>query len=373
MARKTLKILNVVGARPNFMKIAPIIAEIKKRGVKQTLVHTGQHYDYRMSRLFFKDLELPRPDINLGVGSGTHAVQTAEIIKRSEAVFKSEKPDIVLVVGDVNSTLAGALTATKMGIPVAHVEAGLRSFDRSMPEEVNRLMTDSIAEYLFVTEESGVRNLRNEGIPSKKIYFVGNTMIDTLLKYKEKALRIKPLNKNLDPYQKYCILTLHRPNNIENKKNLKNILHAIKIISKDIAVVFPAHPRTLNKIIKFGLRKEFLEVKEKINKGIYVVEPLGYLQFLSLMTRAKLVFTDSGGIQEETTVLGIPCITLRENTERPVTVKYGTNVLTGADSERILHEAYKRLNGNLIRHKIPKYWDGKAAERIVKILIKSYL
>jgi len=363
-----IKVINIVGARPNFMKIAPIIEEMKKAGLGQILIHTGQHYDYQMSRLFFDELKLPRPHINLGVGSGTHAQQTGEIMKKVERVFVKEKPDLVVVVGDVNSTLACALTASKLMIPVAHVEAGLRSFDRSMPEEINRVLTDAISEYLFVTEESGIKNLLREGISKDKIFFVGNTMIDTLLKYKKKAKYTSPLDGIPLNHIPYAVLTLHRPNNIEDKKRLECILKALKTVSKEIPIIFPAHPRTLKQLRRFGMTGFLTEVNSSITSGIYLVKPLGYLQFLNLMMKSRLVFTDSGGIQEETTVLGIPCLTLRENTERPVTITYGTNVLVGADRERIVNEARKRLNGMVKKQCIPELWDGRAAERIVSIL-----
>ena len=335
------------------------------------LVHTGQHYDNKMSKLFFDDLHLPKPDINLGVGSGSHAEQTGEIMKRAEAVFIKEKPDLILVVGDVNSTLACALTASKLGIRVAHVEAGLRSFDRSMPEEINRILTDAISDYLFVSEESGVVNLRKEGITKEKIFFVGNTMIDTLLQHKAKARVISPLNGIYLKRQPYAVLTLHRPNNVDNKNNLKNILETLREISFDMPIMFPVHPRTLEQIKKFGFENLLSDIIGGIKAGIYRVEPLGYLKFLNLMMNAKMVFTDSGGIQEETTVLGIPCITLRENTERPVTLTSGTNVLVGINRDKIIRETRKRLNGFESDKQTPKFWDGKAAKRIVKILIKQ--
>jgi UDP-N-acetylglucosamine 2-epimerase (non-hydrolysing) len=371
MLKKQIKVINIVGARPNFMKIAPIIEEMEKVGFDQILVHTGQHYDYQMSKLFFDELELPRPHIDLGVGSGTHAEQTGEIMKRIEPIFVKEAPDLVLVVGDVNSTLACALTASKMGIPVAHVEAGLRSFDRSMPEEINRILTDAISTYLFVTEHSGLVNLINEGIPKEKIFFVGNTMIDTLLKHKKRAEMISPLNGVNIKGRSYGVLTLHRPSNVENRENMKNIFEALTDISHDIPIIFPVHPRTLKQIETFGLSGLLSEITSEIKTGIYMIEPLGYLQFLSLMIGAKIVFTDSGGIQEETTVLGIPCITLRENTERPITLTSGTNILVGANKDRILRAAKEGLNGFESDKQIPVFWDGKAAKRIVKILVNE--
>jgi len=380
MTRKPIKVVNIVGARPNFMKMAPIVEEMKRANFIQILVHTGQHYDYKMSELFFDELKLPKPHIDLAVGSGSHAAQTGEIMKRVEPILIKENPDTVLVVGDVNSTLACALTACKLGIPVAHVEAGLRSFDRSMPEEINRVLTDAIADYLFTTEESAVINLKREGISDEKIFFVGNTMIDTLLKYKNKAEVTPVLLNGIDiKKQSYGVLTLHRPSNVENKKNLKNILYALKEISKKIPIIFPVHPRTLRQIEKIGLTGFFSDITSGVNtgrkkaptalsNGVYTIEPLGYLQFLSLMIGARIVFTDSGGMQEETTILGVPCITLRDNTERPITVSIGTNIVTGTDRDKIVQEAEKRLDGFKNSGQIPHLWDGKAAKRIVKVL-----
>jgi UDP-N-acetylglucosamine 2-epimerase (non-hydrolysing) len=373
MMKKQMKVINIVGARPNFMKMGPIVEEMEKSNFSQILIHTGQHYDYKMSKLFFDDLGLPRPHVNLSVGSGSHAVQTGEIMKGIESVFIKEKPALVLVVGDVNSTLACAITASKLRIPVAHVEAGLRSFDRGMPEEINRVLTDAVSDYLFITEDSAEINLKREGIAQEKIFFVGNTMIDTLLKFRERAQTMPVLINGADiKKQTYSILTMHRPSNIENKKNLRNILEALKKISKNIPVIFPVHPRTLNQIESAGLLSYFSDPGSGINHGIHAVDPMGYLEFLSLMTGAKLVFTDSGGIQEETTVLNIPCVTLRENTERPVTVSMGSNVLVGADKEKIIQEAEKNLNGAKKCGQVPRLWDGKAAERIVKILAGQF-
>ena len=371
MAKNKVKIINIVGARPNFIKISPIVEKMKQAGFKQILLHTGQHYDFKMSRLFFNDLALSKPDINLGVGSGSHGEQTAEIMRRAEPIFWENKPDLVLVVGDVNSTLACALTASKMGIRVAHVEAGLRSFDRSMPEEINRVLTDAIADYLFVSEQSGMRNLRNEGIQDKKIFFVGNTMIDTLIKHRAKAEKITPIKNKFIKSRLYGVLTLHRPNNVESEQTLRNILEALKIISEDIPIIFPVHPRTLKQIKTFRLINLLSDGKEEINRGINMIPPIGYLKFLSLMVGARIVFTDSGGIQEETTFLGIPCITLRENTERPVTLISGTNMLAGVEKNMIIEYARKALNGYQVKRRKPKLWDGRAAERIVKILAEK--
>lgn len=360
---KTLKVINVVGARPNFMKIAPIIAEMRKYpgNFQPILVHTEQHYDENMSKLFFRDLEIPEPDICLGVGSGLHAEQTAKIMIEFEKVLLKEKPDLVIVVGDVNSTIACALTAAKLHIPVAHVEAGLRSFDRTMPEEVNRILTDAISDYLFVTEKSGEANLLKEGIDKEKISFVGNVMIDTLLKNKKKAdasdiltdLKVKPSN--------YALLTLHRPSNVDNPDIFGNIMEALSEIQKHIKIIFPVHPRT----------RKAMEAFNTPYTNILFTEPLGYLDFLKLMSNAKFIMTDSGGIQEETTLLKIPCLTLRNTTERPITIEEGTNVLVGTDKEKIVKEAIALLNGRPINNKLPDLWDGEAAERIVKILMKD--
>ena len=372
-----MKILSVVGTRPNFIKIAPISEGLKIKGISHTLVHTGQHYDYRMSKFFFDDLGLPKPDIDLGVGSGTHAQQTAEIIKRFEPVVNRTNPDIVVVVGDVNSTMATALTAVKLDIPVAHVEAGLRSFDRSMPEEINRILTDTISSLHFTTEQSANKNLIREGIPEEGIFFVGNTMIDTLLKHVDKASNSDILERLGIESGEYGIITLHRPSNVDKKEELQNILDALDEIARDLPLIFPCHPRTKRRIIEFGLNN-FLKCQfswhnwqngpNRLN-GIFVIDPLGYLDFLKLMKEARIVFTDSGGIQEETTVLGIPCLTLRYNTERPITITSGTNVLVGSDKERIINEARKRLNGLSPQYSIPPLWDGHAAERIIGIIL----
>lgn len=367
-----MKILSVVGARPNFMKIAPISDELKGTDISHTLVHTGQHYDYRMSKLFFEELGLPKPDIDLGVGSGTHACQTAEVMMRLEPVFERENPSLVLVVGDVNSTVAAAITAVKLGIPVAHVEAGLRSFDRTMPEEINRILTDAVASFHFTTEESANENLRKEGSSDKNIFFVGNTMIDTLFRHVDRA-SASPILQDLGiKPREYCIVTLHRPSNVDSKKNLQGILEALNEIANDLPIIFPVHPRTKKYIVDFGLGHLVTEEGNGARRGVYMIEPLGYCDFLRLMKEARIVFTDSGGIQEETTVLGINCLTLRENTERPVTITSGTNVLVGADKGRIISETRKRLNGFSTGHTCPPLWDGHAAERIVNI-IKSRL
>jgi UDP-N-acetylglucosamine 2-epimerase (non-hydrolysing) len=367
-----MKILSVVGARPNFMKIAPICEELKGTGISHTLVHTGQHYDYRMSKLFFEDLGLPKPDIDLGVGSGTHAHQTADVMMGLEPVLEREQPSLVIVVGDINSTMAAAVTAVKLGIPVAHVEAGLRSFDRSMPEEINRILTDAVSSFHFTTEESANDNLRKEGIPEENIFFVGNTMIDTLFRHADRA-SASPILQDLGMKPgEYGIVTLHRPANVDSNKNLRGILEALNEIANDLPIIFPVHPRTKKQIAGFGLDDLVAEKGTDVRRGVYMIEPLGYCDFLRLMKEARIVFTDSGGIQEETTVLGIHCLTLRENTERPVTITSGTNVLVGADKGRIISETRKRLNGFSPAHVRPPLWDGHAAERIVNV-IKSRL
>jgi UDP-N-acetylglucosamine 2-epimerase (non-hydrolysing) len=373
------KMILVAGARPNFMKIAPILHVINQRKQKdqrnQTnfkIVHTGQHYDPEMSETFFHDLELPSPDIYLGVGSGSHSQQVARVMMGFEETCLKEKPDAVVVVGDVNSTLACALTAAKLGLPVAHVEAGLRSFDRTMPEEINRVATDALSDFLFTTEKSANKNLMNEGISKKRIFFVGNVMIDTLLKFKAKANEKAKINLNgLD----FALVTLHRPTNVDNKNTFKDLLQTLRMVSKHIPIIFPAHPRTQKQIKTFGYEKYFnlleLHSKNPINpkNSINLSGPLPYLEFINLMANAKMVFTDSGGIQEETTILGVPCLTIRQNTERPVTIEEGTNILVGNNRSRILEESFKILNGKGKKGKIPQLWDGKASERIVNILL----
>jgi UDP-N-acetylglucosamine 2-epimerase (non-hydrolysing) len=374
-----MKIVNVVGARPNFMKIMPIIEAIEnynrrkgKRVIKDILVHTGQHYDKNMSIRFFNDLEIRPPDIYLGVGSATQAMQTAKIMIEFEKVLIKERPDLVLVVGDVNSTLACSLVAAKLHIPIAHVEAGLRSFDTRMPEEINRRLTDALATFLFTPSKDANENLKKEGIAEDKIYFVGNVMIDTLFKYLKKAKKSKilfrlGLAKSNNQPKDYAVLTLHRPANVDDKKTLSEILIALKKISKNIPILFPVHPRTKKQIKSFDLERV---VKDS---QIILTEPLGYLDFLNLFRQARFVLTDSGGIQEETTVLGIPCLTLRENTERMITVKEGTNIVVGTNPEKIINESLKILKGNIKRGRIPKLWDGYTAERIVRVLCKRIL
>lgn len=364
--RDMIRIANIVGARPNFMKVAPIHRQMMESAAFDPfLIHTGQHYDEKMSQTFFVDLDLPAPDLYLGVGSGSHAEQTAAVMIGLEKILLDRKPDWVLVVGDVNSTLAAALVASKLHIPVAHVEAGLRSFDRSMPEEINRLLTDSISDLLFVTEQSGVDNLRAEGVPSEKIHFVGNVMIDSLACHLVKASASAILEELDVQPQDYVLMTLHRPSNVDDGETFSRILDVMEIIQNDFPIVFPIHPRTRKMIGQFGLERQIERMKRLI-----LIEPLGYLPFLRLMSEAKLVLTDSGGIQEETTYLGIPCLTLRENTERPITLQLGTNRLVGVDHDAILSGARDALNGKQHPHKIPPLWDGKAAQRIVSIIEK---
>lgn len=360
-----VKVMCVCGARPNFMKIAPIMRAFKAKGCFDTLlVHTGQHYDQNMSKLFFDELGIPQPDINLEVGSSSHAVQTAEIMKRFEPVVLEFEPDYVLVVGDVNSTIACGLVAVKLGVGLIHVEAGLRSFDRDMPEEVNRVLTDSISDLLFVTEQSGIDNLKNEGVDSDKVHFVGNVMIDTLMANREKAQGSDVLNRMGLEEHGYGVITLHRPSNVDDMENFNQIITAFEKIQKELKLIFPIHPRTRNNLdrIDSGRRIEAMQ-------NLILTEPVGYLDFLCLMSNAAVVFTDSGGIQEETTILGIPCLTLRENTERPVTVKEGTNRLVHVTTEDILRN-YRQIKAKSsdANRSIPKLWDGKAAERIAAIV-----
>ena len=350
-----MNVFHIVGARPNFMKVAPVMNALKThKHVVQTLVHTGQHYDANMSDVFFEQLGIPAPDVNLAVGSGTHARQTAEIMTRFEPVLLERQPDIVLVYGDVNSTVATALVCAKLGVRVGHVEAGLRSFDRTMPEEINRLVTDQLADLLFTPSEDGDFNLQKEGIPAEKIFRVGNVMIDSLVKLLPAARR---QNQNGLP-ERYALVTLHRPANVDDSIILKRILESLLEVSQDLSVIFPAHPRTRKRIADFGLHADQLQI----------LDPLSYLEFLGMQSRATVVITDSGGIQEETTYLGVPCLTLRENTERPVTVSLGTNVLVGRDSEKLRSELSRVLAGQAKKGTIPPLWDGHAGERIAALL-----
>lgn len=356
-----LKIILVAGARPNFMKIAPLIEELKKyKHIKSILVHTGQHYDEKMSRVFFDDLNIPKPDINLEVGSAPHAAQTAQIMMKFDEVLEREKPDLVIVVGDVNSTIACGLAAKKRGIKLAHVEAGLRSFDWAMPEEINRVLTDRISDFLFCTEESAIENLRAEGIKSAKIFFTGNVMIDTLLKHKKTAEKSDILDKLHLTGEKYAVATLHRPSNVDSEKNLRKLVKTLQKAGGKLPIILPIHPRTRKNLEKWAIS----------TKNLQIIQPLGYLDFLKLISHSTVVLTDSGGIQEETTILGVPCLTLRTNTERPVTVKQGTNQIVGTDEKKILIALAKILTSKPKKLSPLKYWDGKAAERIVKIILK---
>jgi UDP-N-acetylglucosamine 2-epimerase (non-hydrolysing) len=358
-----MKIVAVAGARPNFMKIAPLMWEMQRRpDVEPYLVHTGQHYDKLMSKLFFDELKIPRPQINLEVGSGSHAAQTAEVMKRFEPVLLEQRPDVVLVVGDVNSTLACALTAAKLGIAVAHVEAGLRSFDRSMPEEINRLLTDSISDWLFVSEPSGLENLRREGVPENRTFFVGNVMIDTLLACRQRCEASPILQQlGLSPGS-YGVLTLHRPANVDEPETFRGLMRAIARLQEELPLVFPVHPRSRPALQRFAIDNL---------PNLRIIDPLGYLDFLKLLAGARLVLTDSGGIQEETTVLGVSCLTLRNNTERPVTIEKGTNRLVGLDPARIVAAGLEALHSPPAAGRRPDLWDGLAAHRILDVLAGS--
>ena len=358
-----VKILNVVGARPNFMKMAPIVAAIARRPAELSplLVHTGQHYDETMSASFFRELKIPPPDVNLEVGSGTHAEQTARVMLAFEPVLVRERPDWVVVVGDVNSTLACALVAAKLGIRVAHVEAGLRSFDWTMPEEVNRVLTDRMASLLFTPSADGDANLRREGIDADRIVRVGNVMIDTLMRQLEDSRRSRVLD-NLDLRRgSFAALTMHRPSNVDDPATLRGILTALADVARELPIIFPAHPRTRARMREFGIAAP---------ANVRLLEPMGYVDFLRLWSNARVVLTDSGGLQEETTALGIPCLTLRENTERPITVEQGTNRIVGSDPERIKSAVRSILRGeDTHARRVPELWDGRAAERIVEALI----
>ena len=360
-----MKILSVVGTRPNFMKVAPLVKEFGKYDIEHILIHTGQHYDKEMSKLFFDDLGLPKPDEHLVCQTNLDANKQRELLKKMIRVaIERYKPNLVVVVGDVNSTVAGAEAANEMGIKVAHVEAGLRSFDKSMPEELNRIQTDKLSDFLFTTEKSGNVNLLKEGISKGKIFFVGNVMIDTLLRHKEKAKHSKILEKLHIEKKDYCTLTLHRPSNVDSKQDFDNILSILGKIQEKIKIIFPVHPRTMKNIQLCNLVDKIKDMKNLI-----LIEPLGYLDFLCLMSNSKFVLTDSGGIQEETTVFGVPCITLRKNTERPVTVEQGTNLLVSVDKDKVVEKAIGVIEDRVdLSGKIPELWDGRAAERIAKIL-----
>ena len=365
---KKQKIVLIVGARPNFMKSAPLMRELlaNKDRFDTKLIHTGQHYDHALSQLFFDELKMPKPDIYLGVGSGSHAEQTAKIMIELEKSFTELKPDLVMVFGDINSTLAASIVAAKMCIKLAHVEAGLRSFDHRMPEEINRIVTDRLSYYLFVSEDSGLVNLKNEGVPDSKIFFTGNIMIDSLVANLEVASHSKILERlSLEP-DSYITMTMHRPANVDTEDTLKDLFKSITEISREIPIVFPCHPRTKQRLEDFGIKSD-----DK-SHSFKVIEPLGYLDFLHLQSKSKCVLTDSGGVQEETTFLQIPCITMRENTERPSTVDIGSNLVIGVDPQVIHDTTLNSVRGNPKHGAIPKLWDGHTAERIVDIIKTTF-
>ncbi|MGH2728006.1 MAG: non-hydrolyzing UDP-N-acetylglucosamine 2-epimerase [Actinomycetota bacterium] len=354
-----MKVLSIAGARPNFMKVAPVMRALSDRGIDAALVHTGQHYDPSMSAAFFSDLGMREPDVHLEVGSASHALQTARVMKRLEPVVEERQPDLVVVVGDVNSTLAGALVCAKLGVPVAHVEAGLRSFDRTMPEEINRVLTDQVSDLLFTTSPEAETNLLREGVAPDRIHFVGNPMIDSLERHLERARGSDVVERLALAGKPYGLVTLHRPSNVDDPEVLSGVLGALADVARELPLVFPAHPRTVKMIRSFGF---------SANASLMVIEPLGYLEFLRLLADARLVLTDSGGIQEETTVLGVPCLTLRDNTERPITIEMGTNKLVGSDPERIRREALASLKAGRPEAVRPPLWDGKAGERIADVV-----
>jgi len=374
-----VKIVFVSGARPNYMKIAPMIwaiRRLKQQGVADiqfVLIHTGQHYDPQLFDVFFRELDLPAPDYSLGVGSGSHVYQIAQVMERIEPLVEATRPDVVVVVGDVNSTLAAAFTAAKLSIPLAHVEAGLRSFDRTMPEETNRIVTDTLSDYLFVSEESGKENLLREGIDPSKIFFVGNVMIDSLhqsrLVWESSKIRDDMGLRHRD----YGVVTLHRPSNVDNPNSLREIMGALAEVAKNIPIIFPVHPRTRKQLDCMNGTAPTLRLRSGTIEceGIYGLEPLGYHEFMALVAGARIVLTDSGGIQEETTFLNIPCLTLRNNTERPVTVTHGTNRIIGTSPAAIVRESSRVLQSPRPKLPVPPLWDGRAADRILSILLES--
>jgi UDP-N-acetylglucosamine 2-epimerase (non-hydrolysing) len=367
------KIILVVGARPNFMKVAPVLRAIRERGSEEfdaMLIHTGQHYDANMSDVFFADLDMPQPDRFLGVGSGSHAEQTARVMIEMEKLFAEEKPDLVMVAGDVNSTLATAIVAAKAGITLAHIESGLRSFDRTMPEEINRIVADEFSDLCFVTEPSGIKNLRHEGISDDRIFFVGNTMIDSVNANRKKAKAIFPdLEKQFGiKAKKYALVTLHRPSNVDDQMNLTLLVGLFEQMQSFAPkIIFPVHPRTRKKLEEFHLADRIKNIG-----ALELIDPIGYMPFLAVQEMAAVVLTDSGGIQEETTVLGVPCITIRENTERPITIEIGTNEMTGLDTATILEFSKKAFAGTWKKSSVPQLWDGKASERIL-VILKQFL
>ena len=362
-----IKIISVVGARPNFIKISPVHKAFQKYkdSITHKICHTGQHFDEKMSKVFFDELEMPKPDFYLGISGGSHATQTANIMIEFEKILLEEKPDMVIVPGDVNSTMAASVVASKMGIPVSHVEAGLRSFDLTMPEEINRMITDVISDLLFITEDSGLQHLQHEGIDKKKIHFVGNVMIDSLVSYLPMIDKSPVLGELSVEAQKYILVTFHRPANVDDPAYLEELIKLLNDISKYGHVVFPVHPRTRNNFKANNLLDKFTD-------KVILLDPIGYIDFLHLTKNAALVVTDSGGIQEETTYLGVQCITVRDNTERPVTVDIGTNQLIGTDLEKVKAAVASVMQGNLKKGVVPELWDGKAAERIAAI-IAEYL
>jgi len=361
-----MKVISVVGARPNFIKIAPIYQAFLQYSdrVQHLICHTGQHFDAKMSKVFFDELKLPKPDFHLGVGGGSHAVQTARIMTSFEEIMLAEKPDLIIVPGDVNSTLACSLVASKMNIKIAHVEAGLRSFDRSMPEEINRVVTDVLSDYLFVTEESGLINLKKEGIADSKVFFTGNVMIDSLVRFMPLIDESNILGELGLDASDYILVTFHRPSNVDSPEYLNSLMQMLAELSGRKKVVFPVHPRTRQNLENAGLM-------ESLPSDLILTEPIGYIDFLSLVKSSALIITDSGGIQEESTFLGVQCITVRDNTERPSTVDLGTNTLVRRDLANVRELALRRLNGELKGGSIPPLWDGKAAERIVEALLKT--
>lgn len=362
-----MKIIAIAGARPNFMKIAPIMSAFKAEPrIEAMLVHTGQHYDEKMSDLFFRQLEIPKPDINLGCGGGSHAQQTAAIMTSFEPVILEHKPDVVLVVGDVNSTIACGMVAVKLGVKLVHVEAGLRSNDRTMPEEINRILTDSISDLLFCTEKSGIENLRREGVAEEKIQLVGNVMIDTLLKNRKKAEASTILDDMGLRSREFAVVTLHRPANVDDPDALAGLVDVLDTVQSDMPVIFPIHPRTRTHLSSHGMKARVDSMQ-----NLRLVEPLGYLEFLKLLDHARIVLTDSGGIQEETTILKVPCLTLRENTERPITCEIGSNHLVGTKPGNIISSYRKVMNDGHRESQIPPLWDGHAAERITKIILEK--
>lgn len=357
MPRKTIAC--IVGARPNFMKIAPILAEMARRsGMVGRLIHTGQHYSPEMSDSFFADLAIPRPDVSLGISGGSSNEQTARVMLALEPEFAQSRPDLVLVVGDVNATAGAAMVAAKAGIPLAHVEAGLRSFDRAMPEEINRLVTDALSNFLFTTEPSGNENLLREGVAAERIFFCGNVMIDTLLRFRERAMQSDVLERLSVAERHYVVVTLHRPSNVDDPSRLRELLAVLAELNRQIPVIFPIHPRTRARMEEAGIEP----------RGVQLTQPFGYIDFLRLTSAARLVLTDSGGIQEETTILNVPCLTVRENTERPVTITQGTNRLVGVDPQAVLEAARQTLQQEPGEPKRPDLWDGKAAVRILDVL-----